>query len=623
MELTLDQALQKGIEAHKAGKAEEADRCYTAILKANPKHPDANHNMGVLAVGVGKVREALPFFKTALEANPNIAQYWLSYIDALIKLERMAEAKAVFDQAKSKGAKGDGFDKIEKRLNTSDSKRFDAQKTVQTEIQSLVDMYNRGKMHKVAEEAQVLTKKYTKNLALWTLLGSSVAKMGKADQALYAFQEAISIEPENPEAHYNLGIFLQSQGKLKNAIGAYKKAISIKPDYAEPYNDMGNALKEQGKLQKALETYKKAISIKPDYAEVHYNLGNTLKNLGKVEEAIEAYKKAISIKPDYAEVHNNLGVTFKDHGKLEEAIEAYKKAISIRPNYAEAHNNLGVTFKDHGKLEEAIEAYGKAISIKPTFAEAYNNMGNVLKEQKKLHKAIETFKKVISLNPDHGPAKHMLSVLTGNTPETAPREYVENLFDGYANTFETTLLDELEYKVPILVRDILTKSNPNGSLGSVLDLGCGTGLLGLEIKPYCSKLEGIDLSNRMLAIAAEKNIYDKLRQFDIVKYLSSMPLVFDYFIALDVFIYVGELTEIFRLIKARNKKPGQFVFSTEHTENHGYSILNTGRYAHSKNYIETLCNEFDYKIIHFSTTKLRKEKDSFLEGGIYVLSFKP
>ena len=109
MELTLEQALQKGIEAHKAGKVQEADRYYTAILKANPKHPDANHNMGVLAVGVGKVEQALPFFKTALEVNPSIAQFWLSYIDALIKLDRMDDAKAVFDQAKSNTGKGGWF----------------------------------------------------------------------------------------------------------------------------------------------------------------------------------------------------------------------------------------------------------------------------------------------------------------------------------------------------------------------------------------------------------------------------------------------------------------------------------------------------------------------------------
>ena len=107
MELSLDQALQKGIEAHKAGRVQEADQYYTAILKANPKHPDANHNMGVLAVGVGKVEAALPFLKTALDANPKIIQFWLSYIDVLIRLDRLDHAKVALEQAENLGAKGD------------------------------------------------------------------------------------------------------------------------------------------------------------------------------------------------------------------------------------------------------------------------------------------------------------------------------------------------------------------------------------------------------------------------------------------------------------------------------------------------------------------------------------
>ena len=146
MELTLDQALQKGIEAHKAGKVQEADRYYTAILKANPKHSDANHNMGVLAVGVGKVEEALPFFRTALEVNSSIAQYWLSYIDALIKLDRMADAKAVFDQAKSSGAQGDGFDQIEKKLDEPNGvpigQKSKVQDPPQDQLQSLINLYS-------------------------------------------------------------------------------------------------------------------------------------------------------------------------------------------------------------------------------------------------------------------------------------------------------------------------------------------------------------------------------------------------------------------------------------------------------------------------------------------------
>ena len=115
----------------------------------------------------------------------------------------------------------------------------------------------------------------------------------------------------------------------------------------------------------------------------------------------------------------------------------------------------------------------------------------------------------------------------------------------------------------------------------------------------------------MLELARQKNVYDKLNHSDIVEYLYNSKLGFDYYIALDVFIYVGELTEIFRLIKHRNKQSGYLVFSTEHTELDGYHILKSGRYSHSKSYIDSLCKKFGYKISHFSTTKLRREKALF------------
>ena len=589
MELTLDQALQKGIEAHKAGKVQEADRYYTAILKANPKHPDANHNMGVLAVGVGKVEAALPFFKTALEANANIAQFWLSYIDALIKLDRIADAKALFDQAKSKGATGDGFDQIEKRLVETEVNAAPGklQEPHQEQLQSLINLYTQGKYQEALTQASQLLEQFPSSVVLHNIVGATNKSLGNLDEA----------------------------------IEAYKKAISIKPDYADAYNNMGIALKTQGNLDEAIEAYKKAISIKPNYAEAHNNMGIALREQGKLEEAIGAYTKAIAIKPDHADAHNNIGVALQEQGKLEEAIGAYTKAIAIKSDYAEAYNNMGNAFQDLGNPEKAIEAFKKALTIKPDSAEAYKNMGNALRGKGKLDEAIAAYNKALSIKPHYGSAQHMLSALTGNTQKTAPREYVENLFDGYSKKFEASLVNTLEYKIPKLVRDILIKSNRNRSLGSVLDLGCGTGLFGLEIRDHCSQLEGIDLSNNMLEIAKNKNIYDTLSQSDIVEYLSENPLDFDYYIALDVFIYVGELTEIFRLIGSRNEKPGYLVFSTEHTELDGYHILKSGRYSHSKSYIESLCKKFSYKISHFSTTKLRKEKSSFLTGGIYILEF--
>ena len=78
MELTIEQALQQGVAAHREGKLKEAEGFYRTILRSEPKHPDANHNLGVLAVSVNQVEVALPLFKTALQASPKVEQFWLS-----------------------------------------------------------------------------------------------------------------------------------------------------------------------------------------------------------------------------------------------------------------------------------------------------------------------------------------------------------------------------------------------------------------------------------------------------------------------------------------------------------------------------------------------------------------
>ena len=116
MELTIEQALQQGVAAHKEGKLQEAERLYRAILQSQPKHADANHSWGVMAVSFNKADLALPLLKTALEANPKIEQFWLSYIDALIKEKQFENAKQVFEQAKKQGVAEDKLDVLETQL---------------------------------------------------------------------------------------------------------------------------------------------------------------------------------------------------------------------------------------------------------------------------------------------------------------------------------------------------------------------------------------------------------------------------------------------------------------------------------------------------------------------------
>ena len=117
MELKLDETLQKGIEAYGNGQVPEAERLFDQILISQPYHPDANHKMGILAFGEGRMQEALAYFKIALEADPNMGEYWLNYIDVLLELDKLDDAKAIFDQARHRGASGEAFDLIGKRLS--------------------------------------------------------------------------------------------------------------------------------------------------------------------------------------------------------------------------------------------------------------------------------------------------------------------------------------------------------------------------------------------------------------------------------------------------------------------------------------------------------------------------
>ena len=116
MELTIEQALQQAVEAHKGGKLQDAEALYRAILQTQPKHPDANHNLGVMAVSLNKSEAALPLFKIALEANPNQGQFWLSYVDALIKEKQFKDAKNLLEQGKKRGLTGEKVDALEAQL---------------------------------------------------------------------------------------------------------------------------------------------------------------------------------------------------------------------------------------------------------------------------------------------------------------------------------------------------------------------------------------------------------------------------------------------------------------------------------------------------------------------------
>ena len=143
MELTIEKALQKGVAAHKEGKLQDAEKLYRAILQSQPTHPDANHNLGILAVSVNKADEALPLFKTALDGNPKIEQFWFSYIDALIKDQQVEDAKQVIERAKTQGVTGEKLNALEAQVvSTNEEANVNRLTPSQQQINNLLAHYH-------------------------------------------------------------------------------------------------------------------------------------------------------------------------------------------------------------------------------------------------------------------------------------------------------------------------------------------------------------------------------------------------------------------------------------------------------------------------------------------------
>jgi tetratricopeptide (TPR) repeat protein len=161
-----------------------------------------------------------------------------------------------------------------------------------------------------------------------SVLGTDGGELGKYQEAIESYKQAIRINPDDEYAHNNLGVAYRKLGKYEEEIESYKQAIRINPDDRDAHNNLGLAYGELGKHKKEIESYKQAIRINPDYVNAHYNLGNAYGELGKYQEAIESYKQLIRIDPDDVDAHFNLGLTYiilKDRGSAMEQYKILKK----------------------------------------------------------------------------------------------------------------------------------------------------------------------------------------------------------------------------------------------------------------------------------------------------------
>ena len=211
-------------------------------MQSQPAHPDANHNLGLIAVSVNKAEAALPLFKTALEANPKIEQFWLSYIDALIKANQFDNAKDIIEQVKKQGVAGEKLNVREAQLGS-----INKQETVvslspsQEQLSSLLEHYQNGRLNDAEKLAVSITNEFPKHQFGWKVLGAVLKQTGRVIDSLTAMQKSVKLAPQDAEAHSNLGNTLKKLGRLDEAEASYTQAIALKPDLAEAHSNLCHA----------------------------------------------------------------------------------------------------------------------------------------------------------------------------------------------------------------------------------------------------------------------------------------------------------------------------------------------------------------------------------------------
>lgn len=377
---------------------------------------------------------------------------------------------------------------------------------------------------------------------------------------------------------------------------------------------------QHGLLDAAGSGYLRLLQYFPEAPLLHSHLGLVYYESGEYLKSRDSFLNAAKLNPEDMDTLFNLALAQKKIGDIEGAIASYKKVAEVQPESIDTLYNLAGCYKDSMQYEKAIEAYHLVLQVAPENPAANNNLAYVYHLTGAREKAVFYYQKVLEYKPDHEAAQHMLAALTCADASGTPESYVRAVFDNYSSRFEQSLLEELEYCVPTAIRRVLDESSDwKSRYDHGLDLGCGTGLGGQAFVDIIEKLDGIDLSAKMIELAEEKKIYRRLCVGNFVNFLRSTQECYDFFLAADVFAYLGDLAETFSLLRAHARRGVLFCFSTETSDGADYRLQSTGRFAHTPAYIYQLAAQTGWTVTMSRRTSLRKEKGSWVQGDLWFL----
>jgi predicted TPR repeat methyltransferase len=492
-----------------------------------------------------------------------------------------------------------------------------------TLLQRAVPLHQQGKLDQAEALYQQVLQAEPEQFDALHLLGVLTRQRGDAATAVQLISRAIALNATNAVAHCNLGAALQDIGQPESALASYDRAIALSPQYTMALNNRGNALKNLGRVDEALLSYAQALQLQPSYADAWCNQGILLQSLQQNEEALASFDNAITIRPQYvAAAYGRASTLYSLHRYLD-SMHAYDRVLALNPDYVEAHAGLGSTLSRLHQPENALVCFKQAIRLRPSYAKAYQLQGNALRLLGRDDQAVVAYKNALQHGGDAVSLNFALAALgAGMVPPASPAQYVTELFDQYAGHFDQHLLEVLKYDTPRRLHDLFTQflaAEP----GDTLDLGCGTGLFGSYLRPHSRHLAGVDLSPNMLAQAKRLELYDELTCGELTQFLRDCTGRFDLIVAADVFVYIGDLSDVFSGVRQVLQPDGLFSFSVERSDAANYVLQRSTRYAHSLEYLQALAHQYGLALLHCEPCVTRQDNGADINAYAVVMRALP
>jgi tetratricopeptide (TPR) repeat protein len=393
--MLMHEDFSSAVRLHQQGHLYQAAQAYQAILDRNPRHADALHLLGVVALQSGDACRAIDLIGRAVALIPNSAAFHANQGEAYRAIGQLDEAIQCCRTALSLKP---NYPEAANNLGLLLLAKGDTAAAVNEFRQAVGLAPDRVLSH--------------------NNLGNALRIMGDAGGAIEAFRKAVELDVTCAEAHGNLGQLLLEQNQRQEALVHCQEAVRLRPGLAELQNNLGNVLRELSRLEEAKECYGEAMRLNPELAMTYNNMGQALQEDGDLRSALNWYRQALEREPNSPRIQANVASVFEEQENFVQAAKHYQVALRLDPQFAEAHNGLGFTLHQQGKFDEALEAYRTVSQLRPSFAPGHCNLGNLLEELGDLKEAEAGYRTALRFDPEL-PAAHaqLATLLRGKLPK--------------------------------------------------------------------------------------------------------------------------------------------------------------------------------------------------------------